>query len=96
MTETKGEVILKLYNDLQSELSQVIDTNIFPTIDFEEIDLVDILYYFELFFPGNKDDFTDEIINCLDVQQILVSPNKQNKVIKICNKYLIKIKKLIN
>ena len=52
---TKKDLITENYLVLKSSLEQYIDSDLFPSLDDYEI--TDIIYYLNLYFPKNKEEY---------------------------------------
>ena len=52
---TKKDLITEKYLVLKSSLEQYIDSDLFPSLDDYEI--TDIIYYLNLYFPKNKEEY---------------------------------------
>ena len=52
---TKKDLITENYLVLKSSLEQYIESDLFPSLDDYEI--TDIIYYLNLYFPKNKEEY---------------------------------------
>ena len=53
--KTKKDLIIEKYLILKSSLEEYIDSDLFPSLDDYEI--TDIIYYLNLYFPKNKEEY---------------------------------------
>ena len=51
---TKKELIIENYLILRKALEEFVDKSLFPSL--EELEIVDVIYLLNLFFPKGKDD----------------------------------------
>ena len=53
MTITRKDLITEKYKELKNQLQEYIDDSLFPNI--EDIDITDIIFYLNFYFPKNKE-----------------------------------------
>ena len=53
MTLTRKDLIIEKYKELKNQLQEYIDDSLFPNI--EDIDITDIIFYLNFYFPKNKE-----------------------------------------
>lgn len=90
---SKKSVLTKKYIEFQNEISKVIDTDIFPSL--EDIDIVDMLVIFDMNFGTTHSD--DEMINAIDllidVRGLFISDNDRVLIYPIAIKFIRWLKK---
>jgi hypothetical protein len=69
MTRTRKELITEKYISLKIQLEEYIDDSLFPSI--EDIDISDIIFYLNVYFPKNgESEYITTIENLLKPIQI--------------------------
>ena len=53
MPITRKDLITEKYKELKNQLQEYIDDSLFPNI--EDIDITDIIFYLNFYFPKNKE-----------------------------------------
>ena len=79
---TKKDLITENYLVLKSSLEQYIDSDLFPSLDDYEI--TDIIYYLNLYFPKNKEEYYINTIEKLMKQkQIDIDDNDFSIIVNL-------------
>lgn len=92
---TKKQVILQEYIRMQTEIRQACPGCVQFMPPVEEVDVVDFLFYFNLFCNGNpQDGYRDVVRMYLSTQGIEVSPEDFERGYPIVEKFLAWIREL--
>ena len=73
---TKKDIIIKKFLQYESEIKKIIDTSIIPSL--EDIDVLDLLLYINLYF-NNEQDKKKTIIYLIDMQSIDITQEQFDK-----------------
>lgn len=77
---TKKVLIMKKYIELQKLLRNHFEGDLFP--DIRSMDVVDIIFYFNLYF-NNKDDYRTPLKKVLDMKCLRVDDDKFEEIYNI-------------
>jgi hypothetical protein len=77
---TKKDIIIKKFLQYESEVKKIIDASIIPSL--EDIDVLDLLLYINLYF-NNEQDKKKTIIYLIDMQGININQEQFNKAMPI-------------
>jgi hypothetical protein len=73
---TKKDIIIKKFLEYESEIKKIIDTSIIPSL--EDIDVLDLLLYINLYF-NNEQDKKKTRIYLIDMQSIDITQEQFDK-----------------
>ena len=79
------------YNDFSSEVLEITKTSIVPSLD--NVDLIDVLYYFEYHF-GNECDYNSIITQMLAYNNIKLTDSQLELLFPIFLKYITVFKSI--
>lgn len=88
---TRKEIIINSYMEFQKNVKSIINIDLFPKL--EDVDVIDLLIYFDLYFK-NTDDYSDIINELLFMNNIKLSNEKLNEIIPILTKYINQFKNI--
>ena len=77
---TKKDIIIKKFLDYETEIKKIVNTSIIPSL--EDIDVLDLLLYINLYF-NNEQDKKKTIIYLIDMQGIDINQEQFNKAMPI-------------
>ena len=77
---TKKDIIIKKFLQYETEIKKIVNTSIIPSL--EDIDVLDLLLYINLYF-NNKQDKKKTILYLIDMQGIDITQKQFNKAIPI-------------
>ena len=77
---TKKDIIIKKFLEYETEIKKVVNTSIKPSL--EDIDVLDLLLYINLYF-NNEQDKKKTIIYLIDMQGIDINQEQFNKAMPI-------------
>ena len=86
---SRKEIIIKKYIDFQEKIKNVINIDIFPNL--EDIDLVDLLLYFNIYFQNNN-NYLNTINDLLFLKNIVIDEKELNKIMPIIEKSIDEFK----
>ena len=73
---TKKEIIIKKFLQYESDIKTIVNTSIIPSL--EDIDVLDLLLYINLYFNNEKDK-QKTIIYLIDMQGLNLTPEQLTK-----------------
>ena len=88
---TRKEIIINKYLEFQQKLKDIVDIDIFPSL--EELDIVDFLIYFNMTF-SNTNDYESIINDLIYYKNIKVEPIILEKAIPIITQFIDEFKLL--
>ena len=77
---TKKDIIIKKFLEYETEIKKIVNTSIIPSL--EDIDVLDLLLYINLYF-NNEQDKKKTIIYLIDMQGIDINQEQFNKAMPI-------------
>ena len=77
---TKKDIIIKKFLEYETEIKKIVNTSIIPSL--EDIDVLDLLLYINLYF-NNEQDKKKTIIYLIDMQDIDINQEQFNKAMPI-------------
>jgi hypothetical protein len=77
---TKKDIIIKKFLQYETEIKEIVNTSIIPSL--EDIDVLDLLLYINLYF-NNEQDKKKTIIYLIDMQGIDINQEQFNKAMPI-------------
>jgi hypothetical protein len=83
---TKKAVLIRTYLKYQQEIKEIINCTIFP--DIEEIDIVDLLVLFNMYFNDLNTNPENSIKDLINLYKIEISKEDLEKVIPITLKFI--------
>ena len=86
---SRRDFFITNYSNFQNEVFQIINTNIFPSLN--DVDICDVIYLFQHSF-GNVSKYDDIIVNLLNSNGIKLAQNQLTEIMPICKKYIDQIK----
>lgn len=86
---TRKMIITQKYLEFQSNVKEIIDIDIFPSL--EDIDLVDLLIYFNLYFEHNI-NYYDTIKDLLFLKNIKLTDAQLNEILPLITKCINEFK----
>jgi len=93
MTTTRKILIETKYNELINTI-ETYNINILPPLT-DEFDTIDLLFYFNFYFGGCKDNnFKEPLINIIKTKNIIISDDTFNRLYPIIETFLIFFKNL--
>ena len=93
MTTTTRKILIETkYNELINTI-ETYNINILPSLS-SEFDTIDLLFYFNFYFGGCKDNFKEPLINIIKTKNIIISDDTFNKLYPIIETFLIFFKNL--
>jgi hypothetical protein len=88
---TRKQVITEQYNTLVLQLKEYITEPVFPSLD--EIDVCDLLFYFNAFFLTN-DNYEDMIEGLLKIKKIDVTDEQFCSIVNLVTPFLDMIREM--
>lgn len=94
MTYTKDQVrkVEEIYKEFESELKEIVDGSIIPSLD--NLDIFDVIFYFEYYFNGT-DDYESKMENLLEESEIKLTKKSKEKVFNISKSYITQLKTIL-
>jgi hypothetical protein len=92
MTTTRRKLIEEKYNLLIKHI-ETYNINILPPLT-DEFDTIDLLFYFNFYFGGCKDNFKEPLLNIIKTKNIIISDDTFNKLYPIIETFLLFFKNL--
>ena len=77
---TKKDIIIKKFLEYETEIKKIVNTSIIPSL--EDIDVLDLLFYINLYF-NNEQDKNKTIIYLIDMQGVDINQEQFNKAMPI-------------
>ena len=77
---TKKDIIIKKFLEYETEIKKIVNTSIIPSL--EDIDVLDLLLYINLYF-NNEQDKKKTIIYLIDMQGIDINQERFNKAMPV-------------
>ena len=77
---TKKDIIIKKFLEYETEIKKIVNTSIIPSL--EDIDVLDLLLYINLYF-NNEQDKKKTIIYLIDMQGVDINQEQFNKAMPI-------------
>ena len=77
---TKKDIIIKKFLEYETEIKKIVNTSIIPSL--EDIDVIDLLLYINLYF-NNEQDKKKTIICLIDMQGIDINQEQFNKAMPV-------------
>ena len=78
--KTKKDIIIKKFLEYETEIKKIVNKSIIPSL--EDIDVLDLLLYINLYF-NNEQDKKKTIIYLIDMQGIDINQEQFNKAMPI-------------
>lgn len=91
MSYTRKEIIINKYLEFQNNIKQIVDINIFPTL--EDIDVVDLLLFFNMTF-GYTTEYETIINDLILFNGVKILPEDLLKVMPIITQFIDEFKLL--
>jgi hypothetical protein len=91
MSYTRKEIIVNKYLEFQNNIKQIVDINIFPTL--EEVDVVDLLLFFNMTF-GYTTEYESIINDLILFNSVKILPEDLLKVMPIITQFIDEFKLL--
>jgi hypothetical protein len=91
MSYTRKEIIINKYLEFQNNIKQIVDINIFPTL--EDVDVVDLLLFFNMTF-GYTDKYESIINDLILFNSVKIIPEDLLKVIPVITQFIDEFKLL--
>ena len=88
---TRKEIIINKYLEFQQKLKDIVDIDIFPSL--EELDIVDFLIYFNMTF-SNTNEYESIINDLIYYKNIKVKPDILEKAMPIITQFIDEFKLL--
>lgn len=88
---TRKEYLIMQYNTFSSEVLEITKTSIVPSLD--NVDLIDVLYYFEYHF-GNEADYNLIITQMLAYNNIKLTDSQLELLFPIFLRYITVFKSI--
>ena len=92
MSLTKKEYLEKKYIEFSKDVTEILKTNIFPSL--EELDIVDILLFFQYSF-WNTDDYSDIVRNLISINHYEIDDEMFHKLYPIIESYINNLKEFL-
>ena len=92
MTTTRKILIETKYNELINTIEKY-NINILPKLD-DEFDVIELLFFYNFYFGGCKDNFKEPLLNIIKTKNIIISDDTFNKLYPIIENFLIFFKNL--
>ena len=90
---TRKQLITEKYNELTDKLTNYIDSELFPSLD--DIDVVDLVYFFSLTFVGGAtDNYENQLKDLLYCRNIECDDDKFKQIYSIVSPYIVWFKSL--
>ena len=91
MSYTRKEIIITKYLECQNKIKEIVDVNIFPSL--EDMDIVDLLLFFNMTF-GYTDNYTDIINDLIFFNRVKIQPDDLLKVMPVIIQFIDEFKLL--
>ena len=91
MSYTRKEIIVNKYLEFQNNIKQIVDVDIFPTL--EDLDIVDLLLFFNMTF-GYTTEYESIINDLILFNSVKILPKDMIKVMPIINQFIDEFKLL--
>ena len=91
MSYTRKEIIVNKYLEFQNNIKQIVDINIFPTL--EDVDVVDLLLFFNMTF-GYTTEYETIINDLILFNGVKILPEDLLKVMPIITQFIDEFKLL--
>ena len=91
MSYTRKEIIVNKYLEFQNNIKQIVDVDIFPTL--EDLDIVDLLLFFNMTF-GYTTEYESIINDLILFNSVKILPEDLIKVMPIINQFIDEFKLL--
>ena len=89
MSLTKKEYLQKKYIEFSHDITVILKTKIFPSLD--ELDITDILLFFQYTFWGTE-NYTDIVKNLISMHHYEIDDEMFHKLYPIIEKYINDLK----
>ena len=91
MSYTRKEIIIDKYLEFQNNIKQIIDVDIFPTL--EDLDVVDLLLFFNMTF-GYATEYESIINDLISFNGVKIQPEELTKVMPVIIQFIDEFKLL--
>ena len=92
MTTTRKKLIESKYNELIKNI-ETYNINILPKLD-DEFDVIELLFFFNFYFGGCKDNFKEPLLDIIKTKNINISDDTFNTLYPTIETFLIFFKNL--